>query len=154
MRRALPVSCDAKKLKIISGCIGNFNAVNGGFFMFGLSMGEVVFLTLLALILFGNEKLPENLKKFLNGWQKFRKTSLDVQRSWYSFQADLQHHVNAMPDPATDAAQTPALADSGKSSATISVKPLEHLVEQDDIDAYQERNVDNDEPSAISSIPK
>jgi|1048.fasta_scaffold62447_1 Sec-independent protein translocase protein TatA len=50
--------------------------------MFGIGGGEIVVVALVALILFGNEDLPKNMKKLVEGWNKFRGVSNDLQRSW------------------------------------------------------------------------
>lgn len=50
--------------------------------MFGVGGGEIVVLALIALVLFGNEDLPKNMRKLFKAWNNFRGVTNDLQRSW------------------------------------------------------------------------
>lgn len=63
------------------------------FYMFGLSAGELLLIGLIALVLFGNEKLPENMKKMLKGWKEARKVTTNIQRSWYEVKSDIERDI-------------------------------------------------------------
>lgn len=62
--------------------------------MFGLSAGELLLIAVIALVLFGNEKLPENMKKMLQGWKEARKITNNVQRSWYEVKSDIERDLH------------------------------------------------------------
>lgn len=61
--------------------------------MLGLSAGELLLIALIALVLFGNDKLPENMKKMLRGWKEARKITTSVQRSWYEVKSDIERNI-------------------------------------------------------------
>lgn len=50
--------------------------------MFGIGGGEVLVVALVALLLFGNEDLPKNMRKMVKAWNNFRGVTNDLQRSW------------------------------------------------------------------------
>lgn len=50
--------------------------------MFGIGGGEILVVALIALILFGNEDLPKNMRKIVKAWNDFRGVTNDLQRSW------------------------------------------------------------------------
>ncbi len=62
--------------------------------MFGFSGGEIVFIALIALVLFGNQNLPENMKKMIQGWTKAKKVANDVQKSWNDVRRDVEKSIN------------------------------------------------------------
>lgn len=62
--------------------------------MFGFSGGELLLIVLIALILFGNEKLPENIKKMIKGVNQAKKVAKDVQVSWQEVKIDLQKSIH------------------------------------------------------------
>lgn len=62
--------------------------------MFGFSGGEVLLIALIALVLFGNEKLPENIKKMVKGLNQAKKVARDVQSSWQEVKSDVQRSIN------------------------------------------------------------
>ncbi len=61
--------------------------------MFGLSISEIFIIALIALILFGNEKLPENLKKFAHGFSKAKSFFFDVNHSWNEIKTDIKKNI-------------------------------------------------------------
>jgi Sec-independent protein translocase protein TatA len=50
--------------------------------MFGVGGGEILVIALVALILFGTDDLPKNMRKFMKAWNDFRGATNDLQRSW------------------------------------------------------------------------
>lgn len=50
--------------------------------MFGIGGGELIVVALVAILLFGNEELPKNMRKIVKAWNDFRGMSNDLQRSW------------------------------------------------------------------------
>jgi Sec-independent protein translocase protein TatA len=50
--------------------------------MFGIGGGEILVVALVALLLFGNEDLPKNMRKMVKAWNDFRGVTNDLQRSW------------------------------------------------------------------------
>ena len=61
--------------------------------MFGLSATEILFLAGIALILFGNEKLPENLKKLSKGISKTKSFLSDVNHTWHEMKQDIKKNI-------------------------------------------------------------
>lgn len=61
--------------------------------MFGLSAGEILFIGVIALVLFGNEKLPENLKKLAVGTKKIKSFLSDITFTWYEIKKDIKHNI-------------------------------------------------------------
>jgi Sec-independent protein translocase protein TatA len=62
--------------------------------VFGFSGGEILLIALIALILFGNDKLPDNLKKMIKGLNQAKKVAKDVQISWQDVKNDVQRSIN------------------------------------------------------------
>ena len=62
--------------------------------MFGFSGGEILLIALIALILFGNDKLPDNMKKMIKGLNQAKKVAKDVQISWQDVKTDVQRSIN------------------------------------------------------------
>ncbi|WP_338636355.1 twin-arginine translocase TatA/TatE family subunit [Spirobacillus cienkowskii] len=58
--------------------------------MFGFSGSEILLIAVIALILFGNDKLPENMKKMIKGLNQAKKVTRDVQNSWQEVKNDVQ----------------------------------------------------------------
>jgi len=50
--------------------------------MFGIGGGEILVVAIVALLLFGNEDLPKNMRKMVKAWNDFRGVTNDLQRSW------------------------------------------------------------------------
>ena len=104
--------------------------------MFGFSFGEILFISFLALLLFGNEKLPQNIKKFFRGWNQTKKVALDLQKSWYEVQLDLKSKVELLEDNTSSHGEK-NLENSEKKFLKPVVKPMENLVSQDEIDSHE-----------------
>ena len=59
--------------------------------MFGFSGSEILLIAVIALILFGNDKLPENMKKMIKGLNQAKKVTRNVQDSWQEVKNDVQN---------------------------------------------------------------
>lgn len=59
--------------------------------MFGFSGSEILLIAVIALILFGNDKLPENIKKMIKGLNQAKKVTRNVQDSWQEVKNDVQN---------------------------------------------------------------
>ena len=104
--------------------------------MFGFSAGEILFIALIALLLFGNEKLPQNIKKFFHGWNQTKKTALDLQRSWHEIKLDLKENLDFEEEKKLLTGLNQDLASSNIKTPIVA-KPLAQIVSQDEIDAHQ-----------------
>ncbi len=62
-----------------------------GFIVFGFSGSEILLIAVIALILFGNDKLPENIKKMIKGLNQAKKVTRNVQDSWQEVKNDVQN---------------------------------------------------------------
>ncbi len=113
--------------------------------MFGFSAGEMLLIAFIALILFGNEKLPQNIKKFLKGWNQTKKVALDMQNSWHEIKTDIKNNVDLLEED-------PSVLKSKK----IEVKMAHYNVSQEEIDSFQtslqeESKHPSNEPQTISN---
>lgn len=61
--------------------------------MFGLSAGEILVIAIIALVLFGNEKLPENLKKLAAGAVKAKAFLSDITFTWYEIKKNIKNNI-------------------------------------------------------------
>lgn len=50
--------------------------------MFGIGGGEILIIAVIAVVLFGTDDLPKNLRKFMKVWSDFRGATHDLQRGW------------------------------------------------------------------------
>ena len=90
--------------------------------MFGFSAGEILLIALIALLLFGNEKLPQNIRKFFKGWNQSKKVLFDMQKSWHEIKLDLKNNVEIYDEK------------------IIAIKPVNDIVSQDEIDTHQKES--------------
>ncbi|MEY2988403.1 MAG: hypothetical protein RJB13_1924 [Pseudomonadota bacterium] len=51
--------------------------------MFGIGGGEILIIAVVAVVLFGTDDLPKNLRKFMKVWNDFRGATTDLQRGWF-----------------------------------------------------------------------
>lgn len=63
--------------------------------MFGLGMGEIVVLVVIAVVLFGTNDLPKTLRKVAKGVGEFKKVANDAQRSWTEVRDDVTRTIMA-----------------------------------------------------------
>jgi TatA/E family protein of Tat protein translocase len=61
--------------------------------MFGLGIGEIVLIAIIAIVLFGKEDLPKNLRKVAKGVNEFKKVASDAQRSWMEVKDDVTRTI-------------------------------------------------------------
>lgn len=61
--------------------------------MFGLGMGEMVLLVVIAIVLFGTNDLPKNLRKAAKGLNEFKKVANDAQRQWNEVRDDVARTI-------------------------------------------------------------
>lgn len=71
--------------------------------MFSLGGSEILVLGILALLLFGNKNLPENMKKMVKGLNEVKRVANDAQRSWHEIRDDVTRQI--MADEAAEAAK-------------------------------------------------
>jgi len=100
--------------------------------MFGFSAGEMLLIVLIALLLFGNEKLPQNIKKFLKGWNQTKKVAFDMQKSWHEIKLDLKNNVELY-----DSGEIKIENSGEKTALNGCAKPVNPIVSQDEIDTHQ-----------------
>ena len=50
--------------------------------MFGIGGGEILIIAVVAVVIFGTDDLPKNLRKFMKVWGDFRGATHDLQRGW------------------------------------------------------------------------
>ncbi|MFZ9520416.1 MAG: twin-arginine translocase TatA/TatE family subunit [Silvanigrellaceae bacterium] len=89
--------------------------------MFGIGGGEIVVVALVALILFGNEDLPKNMKKLVEGWNKFRGVSNDLQRSWLNVRDQVTRDLLSDEHPRPPENDPNAISEQKDSSDTSAV---------------------------------
>lgn len=109
--------------------------------MFGLSAGEILLIALIALLLFGNDKLPQNIKKFLKGWNQTKKVAFDLQKSWYEIKHDIQSNVELY-----DENQLLAENINQNHKQSVIIKPVDNIVcqeivSQEEIDLHHNANI-------------
>ncbi|APJ02507.1 twin-arginine translocase TatA/TatE family subunit [Silvanigrella aquatica] len=126
--------------------------------MFGFSGGEILLIALIALILFGNDKLPDNMKKMIKGLNQAKKMAKEVQVSWQDVKTDVQRSINFEEEKE----EMRALMES----ATIDINeesfakehypiPANFAVPQEEIDAFQEEiNANNPENANHFNVNK
>lgn len=63
--------------------------------MFSLGGSEILVLAVIALLLFGNKNLPENMKKIVKGLNEVKRVTNDAQRSWNEIRTDITRQIMA-----------------------------------------------------------
>jgi Sec-independent protein translocase protein TatA len=71
--------------------------------MFSLGGSEILVLAFVALLLFGNKNLPQNMKKMVKGLNEVKKVANDAQRSWHEIRDDVSRQI--MADEASEKAR-------------------------------------------------
>jgi len=72
--------------------------------MFGIGMTEIVVILVIALLIFGPNKLPELARSLGRGFGEFRRASYDLRQS-------LMEATDLEPPPRTESARAPAKPD-------------------------------------------
>lgn len=103
--------------------------------MFGFSAGEILLIGLIALVLFGNENLPQNIKKFLKGWNKTKKVAADLQKSLHDIKLDITNNISF--EDEKELLQKPIKEINHTLQANAAIKPVQNIVSQEEIDNYQ-----------------
>ena len=62
--------------------------------MFGLGIGEILIILVIAILCFGDKNLPEHIKKFMKVFYQSKKTAKDMQNSLYEVQDDIMKSVD------------------------------------------------------------
>ncbi|NBO37222.1 hypothetical protein EBU99_01425 [bacterium] len=100
--------------------------------MFGVGGGEILVIALIAVILFGTEDLPQNMRKFMKAWNNFRGMTNDLQRTWLDVRdqvtRDLLVEKPHHPAPNEDQADLPQA--SSAVTADLSLSGDSHHTEQ------------------------
>ena len=99
--------------------------------MFGFSMGEILLISLIALLLFGNEKLPQNIRKFMKGWSESKSMIFGLQKSWHEIKFNLKEDLENL-DKTKDVS-----LEKAKNLEPIPAQPLYAIVSQEEIDLHQ-----------------
>jgi Sec-independent protein translocase protein TatA len=109
--------------------------------VFGFSGGEILLIALIALILFGNDKLPDNMKKMIKGLNQAKKVAKDVQISWQDVKTDVQRSINFEEEKEeVRALVKSATIDLDEEYVNDSIYPIpaNFAVPQQDIDEFNE----------------
>ncbi len=107
--------------------------------MFGLSGGEILLIALIALILFGNEKLPENMRKLMKSFHQFRKTFGSFHQSWQEVKKDLHESIQFQEEKAEILElKKKVTALQHEFGISESSPQLPHTISQEEIDTYQQ----------------
>lgn len=93
--------------------------------MFGIGGGEVLVVALVALILFGNEDLPKNMRKMVKAWNDFRGVTNDLQRSWLDVRDQVTRDLLTEQPPRADAQNNPAPSDASHDAHSSEPHSLE-----------------------------
>lgn len=93
--------------------------------MFGLSGGEILLIALIAIVLFGNEKLPEHLKQFFQRWRQAKNVINNVQNSWHDLKRDVEYGLTTEKNKPENHAIAPKIA--------------QEVVSQEEIDSVQQQ---------------
>lgn len=95
--------------------------------MFGIGGGEVLVVALVALILFGNEDLPKNMRKMVKAWNDFRGVTNDLQRSWLDVRDQVTRDLLTEQPPHSDAQNNPAPSDASHTAHSGETHPVESV---------------------------
>ena len=104
--------------------------------MFGFSSGELLLIALIALLLFGNDKLPENMKKMIKGLNQAKKVAKDVQDSWQEVKIDVQRSIMLEEESKQIKQLMNDSVDMETNHIDIQDKQLSHIISQEDLDKH------------------
>ena len=110
-----------------------------GFIVFGFSGSEILLIAVIALILFGNDKLPENMKKMIKGLNQAKKVTRNVQDSWQEVKNDVQNSflLEEEKKEINDIAQKISNLEADVNSVEFKHDFELENIPQQEIDAYQ-----------------
>ncbi|MEY4065159.1 MAG: hypothetical protein RIR26_1367 [Pseudomonadota bacterium] len=87
--------------------------------MFGIGGGEILLIALVAVVLFGTDDLPKNMKKFVKVWRDFRGVTNDLQRGWLDVRDQVTRDI-LMDDTKSHDAHTADLNTSQSKASGVS----------------------------------
>lgn len=122
--------------------------------MFGFSGGEILLIALIALILFGNDKLPDNMKKMVKGLNQAKKMARDVQGSWQDVKNDMQRSINfeeEREEVRTLVKSATIDLDDEVVGHSIYPIPANFAVPQQDIDEFNDSFVNTQNPIVVQT---
>ncbi|MBM3382008.1 MAG: hypothetical protein FJY29_06150 [Betaproteobacteria bacterium] len=91
--------------------------------MFGVGGGEILVIALVALLLFGTDDLPKNMRKFMKAWNDFRGVTNDLQKGWLDVRDQVTRDIlteRSSTQPAEQGQQSEAPAEDSTAAATLS----------------------------------
>lgn len=109
--------------------------------MFGLGMGEIVLLVIIAVVLFGTNDLPKTLRKVAKGVGEFKKVASDAQRSWTEVRDDVTRTI-----------MTADLEDSVRRAVAEPVSPVESSLESLKTEAAAPSSVGTLAPESTAEV--
>jgi Sec-independent protein translocase protein TatA len=95
--------------------------------MFGIGGGEILVVALVALLLFGNEDLPKNMRKMVKAWNDFRGVTNDLQRSWLDVRDQVTRDLMTEQNPKKPELPQENASSAGAGSEENPVPPPEGL---------------------------
>jgi Sec-independent protein translocase protein TatA len=124
--------------------------------MFGIGGGEILLIALVAVVLFGTDDLPKNMKKFVNFWRDFRGVTNDLQRGWMDVRDQVTRDIMMERSSAhraheSDAKNSTSEESSGPSSLEESLAEAEQLSSESTSD--DGKPVDAEEAHAGPFVP-
>ncbi|WGL61492.1 twin-arginine translocase TatA/TatE family subunit [Pigmentibacter sp. JX0631] len=119
--------------------------------MFGFSSGELLLIALIALLLFGNDKLPENMKKMIKGLNQAKKVAKDVQDSWHEVKIDVQRSIMLEEESNQIKQLINDSAVEDTNHIDIQGKQINHLVSQEDLDSHFSNFEKNQENNLVNA---
>lgn len=91
--------------------------------MFGIGGGEVLVIAIVAVIVFGTEDLPKNMRKFMKAWNNFRGVANDLQRGWFDIRDQVTRDIMTdVPEKQLPSEKT-LTSDSSLTSSNNDAKP-------------------------------
>jgi len=63
-------------------------------FLFGVSMGEILVIFLVALMLFGSKKIPELARSLGKGMNEFKKATDDIKKEFQENTSEISTEIN------------------------------------------------------------
>lgn len=96
--------------------------------MFGLGIGEILVILVIAILCFGDKNLPEHLKKLMKVFYQSKKAAKDMQNSLYEVQDDIMKSVDLSEELKTIETKIVHKNDEEKKKTTHDEKREEPLV--------------------------
>lgn len=135
--------------------------------MFGIGGGEILLIALVAVVLFGTDDLPKNMKKFVQFWRDFRGVTNDLQRGWLDVRDQVTRDIMMEQTPAHRSSESDAknlTSESSKDSNELEESPAhaeqlssESAVDEGNSNSPEESHAEPFVPvprSAVGSLPR